>query len=145
MDFCTTKFFFFSSRRRHTRYWRDWSSDVCSSDLEGNTTIRIKYVATADQADMELFSAFSSKTNLKSSGVSVERLNNLIYRTEANREKIPAQIVGNSAPKKVPMITKEIPYTKPTKTAKHAISLSKAFFPYKTNNTRAGQINAPKN
>src|SRR3712207_25493 len=23
---------FFSSRRRHTRYWRDWSSDVCSSD-----------------------------------------------------------------------------------------------------------------
>src|SRR5258707_12933536 len=26
-------FFFFSSRRRHTRYWRDWSSDVCSSDL----------------------------------------------------------------------------------------------------------------
>src|SRR3712207_9297140 len=26
-------FFFFSSRRRHTRYGRDWSSDVCSSDL----------------------------------------------------------------------------------------------------------------
>src|SRR3712207_6870595 len=26
-------FCFFSSRRRHTRYWRDWSSDVCSSDL----------------------------------------------------------------------------------------------------------------
>src|SRR5581483_5075422 len=25
--------FFFSSRRRHTRSWRDWSSDVCSSDL----------------------------------------------------------------------------------------------------------------
>src|SRR3712207_6773189 len=25
--------FFFSSRRRHTRYWRDWSSDVCPSDL----------------------------------------------------------------------------------------------------------------
>src|SRR5882757_10448782 len=25
--------FLFSSRRRHTRYWRDWSSDVCSSDL----------------------------------------------------------------------------------------------------------------
>src|SRR3712207_747343 len=25
--------FFFTSKRRHTRYWRDWSSDVCSSDL----------------------------------------------------------------------------------------------------------------
>src|SRR6266702_5801894 len=28
-------FFFFSSRRRHTRWPRDWSSDVCSSDLLG--------------------------------------------------------------------------------------------------------------
>src|SRR5690606_39869853 len=27
--------FFFSSRRRHTRFSRDWSSDVCSSDLVG--------------------------------------------------------------------------------------------------------------
>src|SRR5215467_14894716 len=27
--------FFFSSRRRHTRLQGDWSSDVCSSDLEG--------------------------------------------------------------------------------------------------------------
>src|SRR6266513_4300158 len=29
-------FFFFSSRRRHTRSKRDWSSDVCSSDLLPN-------------------------------------------------------------------------------------------------------------
>src|SRR3712207_6531779 len=33
-------FFFFSSRRRHTRYWRDWSSDVCSSDLRRTTVPR---------------------------------------------------------------------------------------------------------
>src|SRR5439155_8863078 len=31
-------FFFFSSRRRHTRWPRDWSSDVCSSDLATGTT-----------------------------------------------------------------------------------------------------------
>src|SRR5699024_10492025 len=31
---CTLFFFFFSSRRRHTRSKRDWSSDVCSSDLD---------------------------------------------------------------------------------------------------------------
>src|SRR6266516_7075049 len=30
-----TLFFFFSSRRRHTRSYGDWSSDVCSSDLRG--------------------------------------------------------------------------------------------------------------
>src|SRR5690606_40078434 len=29
-----TSVFFFSSRRRHTRFSRDWSSDVCSSDLK---------------------------------------------------------------------------------------------------------------
>src|SRR5207302_5728132 len=29
----TSSYFFFSSRRRHTRFSRDWSSDVCSSDL----------------------------------------------------------------------------------------------------------------
>src|SRR2546422_11102202 len=32
-------FFFFSSRRRHTRCSRDWSSDVCSSDLVGDRAI----------------------------------------------------------------------------------------------------------
>src|SRR5437763_16527377 len=30
------EFFFFSSRRRHTIYIGDWSSDVCSSDLAGS-------------------------------------------------------------------------------------------------------------
>src|SRR5699024_12149188 len=30
---CSVLSFFFSSRRRHTRSKRDWSSDVCSSDL----------------------------------------------------------------------------------------------------------------
>src|SRR5207249_9666576 len=34
--FCVSRLlFFFSSRRRHTRSKRDWSSDVCSSDLVG--------------------------------------------------------------------------------------------------------------
>src|SRR5699024_11337215 len=33
------RFFFFSSRRRHTRSKRDWSSDVCSSDLASALTI----------------------------------------------------------------------------------------------------------
>src|SRR3989440_1713890 len=34
-------FFFFSSRRRHTRSDRDWSSDVCSSDLGGHREVQI--------------------------------------------------------------------------------------------------------
>src|SRR6266436_8009215 len=47
--------FFFSSRRRHTRCSRDWSSDVCSSDLgvyrdlSGNTPV-LDCVRRAEQA-----------------------------------------------------------------------------------------------
>src|SRR5207249_5550133 len=43
---CYLANFFFSSRRRHTRSKRDWSSDVCSSDLtQGvpNTTFTYKW------------------------------------------------------------------------------------------------------
>src|SRR5207253_8694694 len=38
-------YFFFSTRRRHTRWPRDWSSDVCSSDLEAGSS--------ADDVDAE--------------------------------------------------------------------------------------------
>src|SRR5215203_4671854 len=38
MRYFVLTLFFFSSRRRHTRYWRDWSSDVCSSDLDLHMT-----------------------------------------------------------------------------------------------------------
>src|SRR3712207_7247488 len=34
--------FFFSSRRRHPIYWRDWISDVCSSDLPAARPARIR-------------------------------------------------------------------------------------------------------
>src|SRR5690625_5648631 len=34
VSFAMVYLFFFSSRRRHTRWPRDWSSDVCSSDLD---------------------------------------------------------------------------------------------------------------
>src|SRR5690606_40229882 len=37
-------FFFFSSRRRHTRFSRDWSSDVCSSDLSCTASALISWL-----------------------------------------------------------------------------------------------------
>src|SRR2546430_2271041 len=42
-------FFFFSSRRRHTRFDCDWSSDVCSSDLSGRTGF---YLAVAREGEV---------------------------------------------------------------------------------------------
>src|SRR5207253_3697111 len=43
--------FFFSSRRRHTRWPRDWSSDVCSSDL---TQLDSKAVTESPSRDSSL-------------------------------------------------------------------------------------------
>src|SRR5690349_23717134 len=55
-------FFFFSSRRRHTRSLRDWSSDVCSSDLA--STHQVKHTSaigtrydSADSASVQVFLA----------------------------------------------------------------------------------------
>src|SRR3712207_9359843 len=47
---------FFSSRRRHTRYWRDWSSDVCSSDLQSreynlSTVVKVKVCGITNPKD----------------------------------------------------------------------------------------------
>src|SRR5687768_7389515 len=50
-------FFFFSSRRRHTRCSRDWSSDVCSSDLEA--TAKDKY--GQDVKDVKYFQLYDMK------------------------------------------------------------------------------------
>src|SRR5436309_856085 len=45
-------FFFFSSRRRHTRFSRDWSSDVCSSDLVGQDRVLVIEAARHVAADL---------------------------------------------------------------------------------------------
>src|SRR6266446_5785608 len=44
-------FFFFSSRRRHTRLQGDWSSDVCSSDLAGVPPLRGSPPHSAGRSD----------------------------------------------------------------------------------------------
>src|SRR5437870_12449053 len=54
-------FFFFSSRRRHTRWPRDWSSDVCSSDLSANLA------SIQSQIPPDLAAKYASLTSLKGS------------------------------------------------------------------------------
>src|SRR3989442_9545137 len=46
-DLYLSFFFFFSSRRRHTRCGRDWSSDVCSSDLTVEIRVRDEAMLSA--------------------------------------------------------------------------------------------------
>src|SRR5699024_11234124 len=49
-------FFFFSSRRQHTISKRDWSSDVCSSDLHLNQLHRAKLVSICQAGNTKYFS-----------------------------------------------------------------------------------------
>src|SRR5690242_21498462 len=51
---CFFSFFFFSSRRRHTRLTCDWSSDVCSSDLVGSDEALTEYRITRDHLAHQL-------------------------------------------------------------------------------------------
>src|SRR5437763_16716848 len=57
-----TFMFFFSSRRRHTRYIGDWSSDVCSSDLCSSPRSRRQASSTSPMSKGEL-------TNTKSTSL----------------------------------------------------------------------------
>src|SRR5690554_7671035 len=68
MTFGSFFFFFFSSRRRHTRCGRDWSSDVCSSDLEIfkkdlGTFVRfyefMSQIVDYDNKDIEILSLYA--------------------------------------------------------------------------------------
>src|SRR5256885_5171592 len=56
-------FFFFSSRRRHTRLQGDWSSDVCSSDL-GSFQLSTTWSTNANQATTNYYvCAIASSSN----------------------------------------------------------------------------------
>src|SRR5690625_6914313 len=58
------RLFFFSSRRRHTRWPRDWSSDVCSSDLAGERLLLIdadlRRPSVAEHLDLESTAGLTS-------------------------------------------------------------------------------------
>src|SRR5699024_12084884 len=68
--------FFFSSRRRHTRSKRDWSSDVCSSDLDVSK-IRIRGLAEAgDKQAQMLMKVFERHGKM---------INTILIRSEERR------------------------------------------------------------
>src|SRR5439155_3900708 len=74
--------FFFSSRRRHTRWPRDWSSDVCSSDLERLDLVR----SIGDAAIAAFFSADKDRVREQRRIELAERFSNYLKgRSEERR------------------------------------------------------------
>src|SRR2546430_10997693 len=80
---CGARFFFFSSRRRHTRFDCDWSSDVCSSDLDDALSLQAEFgIASARKAiahagiepsDIDLVICSSSHQQRPYPAIAIER------------------------------------------------------------------------
>src|SRR5690349_24250890 len=62
-------FFVFSSRRRHTRSLRDWSSDVCSSDLHDLSDTIERFLTAASHGKVPLMSQQRLILHLMTRGV----------------------------------------------------------------------------
>src|SRR2546422_4791739 len=66
-------FFFFSSRRRHTRCSRDWSSDVCSSDLKSFTEAdRDRFLDDAFEFMVRFFENSLAELEKRNSGIETD-------------------------------------------------------------------------
>src|SRR5699024_11237071 len=66
-------FFFFTSRRRHTSSKRDWSSDVCSSDLKSVSKISTRWIITKHVIKDVIFYALSSVHHINAKHYIVEK------------------------------------------------------------------------
>src|SRR5256885_5119539 len=112
--FLSSCFFFFSSRRRHTRLQGDWSSDVCSSDLQlqdgcvycGNcmlgchvhakNTLDLNYIPLAEQNGAEVYplhlvEKIEPVDPVETNGYRVHFKH---YDTEKRGEYVPGTVVG---------------------------------------------------
>src|SRR5437762_9265287 len=88
-------FFFFSSRRRHTRYIGDWSSDVCSSDLAdlNKIDIRVGTILTVEDVDgsdklVKLTVTFGNHQRTILAGMKQERKNPKEIGRASCRERV---------------------------------------------------------
>src|SRR5205814_5977120 len=89
-DAVWSSFFFFSSRRRHTRCLSDWSSDVCSSDLTLALGWRFEVAPRFPSASLEICATDADPRLL-------ERARRACYARATLREVPPAWQIGRAS------------------------------------------------
>src|SRR5206468_10063153 len=106
-------FFFFSSRRRHTRSDRDWSSDVCSSDLAQFVELcrKMGLLAKASVAiDGSKFKAVNSRDNNFTKGKLERRLKQIeesVARYMGQLDTADRQTAVGEDPSETVLLTKK--------------------------------------
>src|SRR2546430_13121364 len=88
MDAVGLRLFFFSSRRRHTRFDCDWSSDVCSSDLSPQMIVS-RVILRFDCQGERFDGAQVKRSNFL--GVLLLRLRVLLLRSEEHTSELQSQ------------------------------------------------------
>src|SRR5699024_11754728 len=76
--------FFFSSRRRHTRSKRDWSSDVCSSDLSESAPVQSRKAPSIKYSHISLIESHMTQNNFTSAAINVTSTKTGRTNTEYN-------------------------------------------------------------
>src|SRR5690606_15448614 len=89
--------FFFSSRRRHTRFSRDWSSDVCSSDLDYNF-VYDQTIGYGELVSTIIVSAYFNETGLSNNWIDARefiKTDSYYRRANVNWEVTQRQITSS--------------------------------------------------
>src|SRR6266478_1698616 len=114
--------FFFSSRRRHTRFDCDWSSDVCSSDLPSRRRSAMPLLEAAG-----IVKVFGKLTALDGAALTVEEneFHGLIGPNGSGKSTLMKCIAGAEVPTqgKISFVNRDITALSPTERARAGMSL----------------------
>src|SRR5690606_39863663 len=88
---CVQLVFFFSSRRRHTRFSRDWSSDVCSSDLRASAQHEI---AMLERRWLQFWNASARAARINELRDAIREIDQMIRQLEEGWARSEERRVG---------------------------------------------------
>src|SRR5204862_4157080 len=95
--------FFFSSRRRHTRSLRDWSSDVCSSDLPTDNKGKGAAFSPTDLVATALATCMSTTMGIKAEDLGVDLRGMTVSVQKEMSKDAPRRIVGLPSEAHIPL------------------------------------------